>query len=121
MKLKRTMAIFIDFVFASFITSVIFWPIDYLFQIENRGLFDFIQNSFFAILLLSKDVLFKGKSVGKIVCKLELVNLENENPKFLNKLLRNLTICIYPIEIIMLLFDRRIGDMIFQTRVVERK
>ena len=54
--------------------------------------------------------------------KLEIVNKENEKPNKLILICRNLTVFIWPLEIILLLiFNKRIGDILFNTQVVEVK
>lgn len=70
-------------------------------------------------LYFNKDMI-QGKSVAKRALKLEVVNIKTgEVASSLKCLVRNLTIAVWPIEVIAVLISpsRRIGDLIAGTRV----
>lgn len=70
-------------------------------------------------LYFNKDMI-QGKSVAKRALKLEIVNIKTgEVASSLKCLIRNLTIAVWPIEVIAVLINpsRRIGDLIAGTRV----
>lgn len=70
-------------------------------------------------LYFNKDMI-QGKSVAKRALKLEVVNIKTgEVASSLKCLIRNLTIAVWPIEVIAVLINpsRRIGDLIAGTRV----
>lgn len=70
-------------------------------------------------LYFNKDMI-QGKSVAKRALKLEVVNIKTgEVASSLKCLIRNLTIAVWPIEVIAVLINpsRRIGDFIAGTRV----
>lgn len=70
---------------------------------------------------LAKDIL-RGKSAGKRIIGLQIVNIETGLPASLTRtLIRNLTIVIWPIEVFITLFSkqRRLGDFIAGTEVIQ--
>jgi uncharacterized RDD family membrane protein YckC len=70
-------------------------------------------------LYLNKDFLF-GKSIAKRIIGLQVIDNRNNQPADEFKcFLRNMTIPLYPLEVLVTLFtpDRRIGDWIANTRV----
>lgn len=71
-------------------------------------------------LVLVKDIK-NGQSKGKKIMKIAIRNLSNQNqvPTKARLILRNITLIFWPIEIILLLLlNKRIGDMISSTCVV---
>ncbi len=75
---------------------------------------------FIMIMLSFKDLLFTNKSIGKIKMNLEVLTNDDKIPNKYVLYFRNFTLIIWPIEIIMIaLFNKRIGDLIFGTKVVE--
>ena len=72
------------------------------------------------IIFINKDF-FRSKSIGKRIFGLTIVNKSDSKPATnVQCLIRNLTILIWPIEVITLLFssNERIGDLIAGTKVV---
>ncbi|OON69447.1 RDD family protein [Hymenobacter sp. CRA2] len=64
---------------------------------------------------------FQGKSLAKRLLKLQVVdNTTGEPASAIRCFVRNLTICLWPIEVLFTLFNpnRRVGDFIVATRVV---
>jgi uncharacterized RDD family membrane protein YckC len=75
------------------------------------------------IMYLFKDI-FKGKSIGKRILRLAVRDSFNDQvvPTNFKLLLRNVTIIIWPIEAILVLFtNKRIGDFISKTQVIKDK
>ena len=74
----------------------------------------------YCLLILTKDLFFGfRKSIFKSLFGLSIVNTEGTNPTIIQLVLRNITLIIYPIEIIcVLIFKKRLGDYIFKTDVV---
>ena len=67
--------------------------------------------------LIFRDTITLYGSVGKKFLKLKLTG--KSKVPFLNKVLRNITVFIWPIEgLILLLTKKRIGDMLFKTDVI---
>ena len=81
-----------------------------------------VQFLFTILFLISKDVYFENGSIGKKLLAIRLINSNNENNSvpFYSKIGRNLFLILYPIEFIVLLLNkgRRIGDLLFKTRVL---
>ena len=72
------------------------------------------------IIFINKDF-FRSRSIGKRIFGLKIVNKSDLIPATSKQcLIRNLTILIWPIEVITLLFssNERIGDLIAGTKVV---
>ena len=113
MRIKRLISIFIDYMISLYImTPNLFLNI---VNIKWEGIIILVSFSM-------KDLIFKNQSIGKKIMKLEIVNKENEKPNKLILICRNLTVFIWPLEIILLLiFNKRIGDILFNTQVVEVK
>jgi uncharacterized RDD family membrane protein YckC len=70
-------------------------------------------------LYLNKDMI-QGKSIAKRALKQEVIDIKNEQvASSLKCLIRNITIFVWPIEVIVVLINpsRRLGDLIARTRV----
>lgn len=69
-----------------------------------------------------RDLFFIYGSLGKRIIGIKLVNNKNESLDVLNKIIRNFTIIIWPIEgIIIIIFGRRIGDFLSKSDVITKK
>lgn len=77
----------------------------------------------FALLLLILKDVFKNGSIGKRIMKLEIIDSKTQEKALLTKrILRNVTWVFSFIEVIFLIAsDKRIGDRITGTEVVEKK
>ncbi len=70
--------------------------------------------------VLFKDLMFRNQSIGKKLFKLKISTINGNTPNQLILILRNLTVIIWPIEIILIfIYNRRIMDSILKTQVVE--
>ena len=74
------------------------------------------------LLILLKDLPFKNASIGKKIMKIEVRKTNNQIPSIFIIIIRNITVCIWLLECILLLMNKkRIGDWICDTKVVESK
>lgn len=83
--------------------------------------FELLIIGFMLFLIIVRDIPF-GRSIGKRLLKMEIVRVdESRKPNIFMLFLRNVTIFIYPIEIIFYLFvfkgEKKIGDLISKTRI----
>jgi len=107
LKINRGVAFFIDINIIALLGIIID-----LSGILNK---DYISIILFLLLLL-KDLSTKN-SIGKQLLKIK-IHFEKENLIFIKLILRNITLLIWPIEIlIVLLFDQRIVDILFLSSV----
>ena len=74
----------------------------------------------FFLLLLLKDFAIGGRSIGKRIMKLKIVSADGGKVRVWQPLLRNVTLIISPVEIILVLMGgRRLGDRLAKTAVEE--
>lgn len=125
----RLASMFIDHFIMTFIMMIIVLPgfavsffnafnIDHEPSNMNFGLMFFLFAFGFSA-YFCKDI-FNGRSPAKRILKLQVIDAKtNEVATPLKCLIRNLTIVIWPIEVIFILIDpkRRIGDKIAGTRI----
>lgn len=68
--------------------------------------------------LLGKDLIGK-RSIGKRIMKLTIISEDGSQPKYLQLIIRNLFMLVWPIEALMLFGNKnRIGDKLAKTKVV---
>ena len=111
MVLKRLSAFFIDYM----IICMVIIPPAVLLSIPNS-----IVMVVGVSMVWCKDLL--GMSVGKRLLAIEVVCLQsNQRPSLWMRFLRNVSLVLWPIEVLVLIGtkEKRIGDMIANTRVVE--
>lgn len=122
MRTKRIISIAIDFFIVMFIGLGSFFIAVELFNITNKELYNILEFIWMSSLFAIKDLPYREGSLGKKICKLEVLHLNNERLSSSIKILRNLFVLIWPVELILLLlFNRRLGDAIFKTKVVEKQ
>ena len=125
---KRIIAGIIDYIIACIIQAILMF-IFFIRPLIEHGdggniyntLIRFYIVTFCSIsFLIIKDVLGK-KSIGKRIMKLKIVTKNNgSEATFSKRLLRNLTLFLLPIEILILLINKeRLGDSLTKTNVVE--
>ena len=111
----------IDWVLCSIVsTTLLYPPFYYLF--EFIGYYLVIWGIPFVILFMFKDILARGRSIGKRILALKIVSMRDpaEKTSIFRHLLRNISVLITPVEILMLLiFRNRIGDILASTTVVD--
>lgn len=110
-KWKRMLAFFIDTMIAGCIFSSFVLPV--LFEYYHLLLIAFV------LIYLLKDIM-KGQSIGKRIAKIKVVNQSGDTPKFSSLIIRNITLVIWPVEAILVLFGKpRLGDRLAKTMVVD--
>lgn len=126
MKLKRLIAIFIDYyviLFVGFLLAFIVVTTGQALNISNIEFsIDLIINRITMpisiIGLLLKDLIFKNKSLGKKIMKIEVKKKNGQLPTSMELVLRNIFYIIWPIEfVILIICNQRIGDIILNTSV----
>lgn len=84
-----------------------------------RGSFILISGLYGVLII--RDVLCGGRSIGKRIMKLYIVDEKNQKAAFWRLLLRNITLMIMAIDgIAILTMQRRLGDMLAKTNVEYR-
>jgi len=117
---KRFSALCVDYTISLIVGLSLYVVIALIFPIHNLLLTIILRNFLVAIILICKDICFNKDSLGKQLYKLEIVTFDNKRPTKSVKVLRNMTIIIWPIELILLiLFQQRLGDILCKTKVVE--
>ena len=115
---KRMIAAIIDF-FAIAMVAMIFVGVFTALKID-RTVLGIVYSAFLALLVLFKDFVFKNASFGKKFLQLKIVKTDGTKPRFIDLLLRTLTLAIFPVEIILVLVrNKRLGDALAKTAVVE--
>lgn len=115
---KRMIAAIIDF-FAIAMAAMIFVGVFTALKID-RTVLGIVYSAFLALLVLFKDFVFKNASFGKKLLQLKIVKTDGTKPRFIDLLLRTLTLVIFPVEIILVLVrNKRLGDALAKTAVVE--
>lgn len=118
-RIKRLCAALIDHIIMLHI--VIFPKIIISFMIQSQ-LLDIISSVLFYFFFLTKDLLFGNQSVGKKLFDLYIVDKNNNKPDPIKLVLRNVLMLLWEIDVFfILLFDYKICDIIFQTKVIENK
>lgn len=119
----RLASMFVDHLSISILTAVIGIPV-MLIDFFSSAIFDFDLNwitaIFISFIYLNKDY-FRGKSLAKRIFGFQVMKKDSDEvASRLQCLLRNLTIFVWPLEVIFTVFstDRRIGDYIANTRIV---
>lgn len=115
---KRLLAAYIDLIIITFIGVLISIVQDFS---NLEATFDVPIYSLF-MLSLFKDVVYKEGSPGKKLLKLQIIPEERSDiVHYLKRIIRNSTFIIWPIEVIVLIiFKKRIGDMICVTDVLKQ-
>lgn len=111
---KRVVAFLIDLMLAALISIVL----GFIFSDKYRQ-----YPAYFGLaIILFRDVLTPFGSIGKKMLNLNLINHNKQQPSIGQKILRNITVFLWPIEgIVLFIAKKRIGDMIVKTEVVSRR
>lgn len=117
MKKKRIIACLIDFIIFILIVTLLGVIITNDLMYSNK--MQIISLYMLVIYLLIKDLKYKSQSIGKKIMRIAVKNNDNTEPTIIKTMFRNITLILWPIEGIMLLiFGKRIGDIIFKTKVI---
>lgn len=123
--IKRCVAFLIDMLICCLIVVLFLIPIfialSYIFFGEL--VIEFLSNMYsisFFTLLLFKDVILKGFSIGKKILKLKIITDGNkQSPKKVILIFRNIFVFIWQIDFIVLLVSgKKVEDWFFKTNVV---
>lgn len=124
---KRLLAVGIDIailVLVFMIANIIPIYDDYIMTARDFGRSYYIVYGIILLIIeigfLCKDVI-GGQSIGKKIVHIKVVNADESKANLLQLIIRNITILIWPIEVIILLLGKRkIGDVISKTMIVCR-
>ncbi|NLB54617.1 MAG: RDD family protein [Lentisphaerae bacterium] len=126
MNSRRLLGFLIDYLITAFIFLLPFWflvmtPVINGIELGGSIIVRALISTYIAFLyLILRDLPLKC-SIGKRILKLKVVDsTSKQNAQITQKLIRNLTWLLGPVEIVYYLFTgKRIGDMIAKTEVVE--
>ena len=121
MRIKRCISVYIDMMITGFISmSIILIILN--FNLDNIFYYININLVIFTFLFLLKDLVFRNASIGKRALNLEILKSDNTVPSVSTLILRNIFVFLWPIDAILILANKRkIGDIIFKTKVVEKE
>ena len=120
---RRYLAFLFDFLF-SMATMVLICDLLFkkLITLENQDLFYWTWAGAVYLILATRDM--TGRSLGKRIFRLKIVSFnENEEVKLYQLVLRNITLFLLPIEIIMFALGKehlRLGDYMAGTLVIPK-
>ena len=121
MRGKRLLAAVVDFYIACIFSTLIIAVITFG-ELNVTALTVGAYVGLFAFWMISKDVLFKGASIGKRICKIKVVRADGKMLTVADAIKRTVPLLLPPIEVICLLTrDKRLGDLWADTAVVDRK
>jgi uncharacterized RDD family membrane protein YckC len=121
---KRLGSMLLDHFIMCLVSAVIVIPL-FLITFFTQRYFN-VQSSWIIgvvvfIIYFNKDF-FRGKSPAKRILGLQVISKKDNKPASrIRCFLRNLTIVLWPIEVVITLFSRqrRLGDLIAGTKVIE--
>lgn len=119
MIIKRLLAAILDFMLIAFLLNVL----TNIFVYFRLLYWDYTVNMAIGILIniifLVRDVFGKDSFLFKRLFKLKIINYSGkESVSFFQKIVRNITYIIWPLELVLLLFKKRkLGDIIAKTDV----
>ena len=121
MRIKRCVSAYLDIMIIGSISQII---IIFLTKFDIRKIFEnfYMYLLFGLFLFLLKDLVFRNASIGKRALNLEILKSDNTVPSVSTLILRNIFVLLWPIDAILILANKRkIGDIIFKTKVVEKE
>jgi uncharacterized RDD family membrane protein YckC len=124
LKLKRLMAIIIDFILIIFVSTIITTIITFdNFNLSASTFYKIISTSIYCILFIamfiSKDLLFKNASLGKKIFGLEIFLENNKIPNKKTIIKRtSFSFPLFPIDIILIILNNKTrGDVRYKTKI----
>ena len=123
---KRLLASIIDFFLCLMIGTLIFLVVIFIGDgiiikwLSNNNVGDWAVYLPIFVLVIFKDI--SGKSLGKRATNIKIVcsNDNMRSPNIFKRVLRNITIIILPIEVLIIMLGKtRIGDRIAKTEILE--
>ena len=123
-RIQRVLSMLLDHAIWSFTVlpiGMIIFGIIFQFEEYLNQTFGIVIISIPMFIYLNKDF-FRGKSGGKRILGYQVINLKTNKPASeFQCFIRNLTIPVWPIEVLVGLInpERRIGDFIANTKVIQ--
>ena len=115
--IKRFVAYMIDCTISGFFVAFV---VAFLHELEIVGTINprFLFSWCFMVILLSKDLI----GIGKRIMKIQIINCQTgETAQWYHRFLRNVTLILMPVEMILILLNRpRLGDRLCKTDVILR-
>lgn len=126
LKVKRLLAMFVDFFVIVFIGTTWFGVLSDLLTFVTRGviaiepIFIVLFFAFYIVAILFRDCIFKNASVGKRIFKLQIVKTDETDLTVMDLIKRNApAVILHPVELFLLIFDEsRLGDRWAGTTVI---
>lgn len=127
-RLRRVAAMYIDFYIACLIGMMLIFPIvDFIIgdiDVSNRAgfyLYGFSRAFPVLIIFSFKDFIYKNASIGKHLLNIEIGSVDGKKLSCFKLFVRSFIFTfIWPVEcILVLLFNKRLGDYIFNTIIVD--
>lgn len=115
---KRVLAFLVDYFCLCILGTLVFMIIFYDRELDKTFVIGFSVWCIIGTLL--KDVF--GQSLGKRIGKIKITTQDGNKPPIYKLLLRNITVCIWPLELIAAMIsesDTRISDKLLGLRVVK--
>jgi uncharacterized RDD family membrane protein YckC len=123
-KFRRLIAFIIDFNISIILPIFIFGYISTFLQSEVLIILVLFSTVIFALgIFIARDVIFKGRSLGKRILGLYVYNKKSLTPASKKQcFLRNIFLCLYLIDgIILLAMGETIGDIVAGTFVTSNR
>ncbi len=123
---KRLLAFIIDFTIIFFLNAILRFIFVFPLMRKENPLVDLIDSRTTILMVLSLVFLvfrdtFNSRSFGKKILCLNIIDLETSKVASISKrILRNITLVIAPIEILLLILEKPlVGDLISNTTVTD--
>lgn len=117
--LNRIISAVIDMILSGFITVILALLLKFI-DIEHTTFIPVILFSFAYTLFICKDLIYSGRSLGKYIMKLDILNKYNNTPSIITLILRNTFIFIWPLGFLVCIInpEKKIEDILLGTKVV---
>ena len=118
---KRILAFLIDHIILCFVFVLIGMVEMYVItSFEFYWKLYYVSLLIFMFVYFFKDII-NGQSIGKRMMKIKVVDMNDNTPATPNLIIRNITILIWPIEVLLILLGKpRLGDKLAKTKVVNK-
>ena len=117
-RVKRIVSGIIDFYIICILSTVLTALVS-LGSLEVSALTVITYFGSFFLMVVFKDLLFNGSSLGKKVFKLRVVKEDGTKLNFVDVLKRSVTLVFTPVEDVLILVNgKRLGDMWANTQVI---
>ncbi|PXV59416.1 RDD family protein [Dysgonomonas alginatilytica] len=105
--------------FTSQIVAIPFIVLMIFTDLKNNLHFQVFTVAFVSTFFICKDLILSGKSIGKRISNLQILDIHNNEPSNLKLICRNLFSFLWPVEILFCCLnpERKLGDIVFGTKV----